>query len=230
MSVRSFVLRRGRMTVGQKKAFASLWSTFGFEINEATEKLDSRVLFGDNRALVLEIGFGNGESFVEMASHEPDKGFVGIEVHEPGIGHALMQIAEQELANVRLIRADAVEVLTRYIDDAQLSRVQIYFPDPWPKARHHKRRLVQKPFTDLLHRKLVSGGELHCATDWEAYALSMRDLLRSDPCWRTLGGADGFTDRPGWRSETKFERRGRNKGHKVWDLCYLSETQPIAQA
>lgn len=229
MTIRSFVVRRGRMTVGQKKALATLWPRFGVEIGERTDPLSSRFLFGDSRELVLEIGFGNGESLVAMAGHAPEKGFLGIEVHEPGIGHALMRIAEQGLSNVRLVCADAVAVLGEHIDDASLSRVQIYFPDPWPKARHHKRRLIQKPFTDLVFRKLVAGGELHCATDWRDYAESMRDLLLGDPRWHNIGAADGFAVRPKWRVETRFERRGRDKGHQVWDLRYRAQ-QPMIRA
>ena len=226
MTVRSFVLRKGRITVAQKKALETLWPVFGVTLDEHSAKLDSRVLFGDSRELVLEIGFGNGESFVEMAGRAPECGFLGIEVHPPGIGHALMRIAAEGLDNVRLIRADAVEVLAEHIRDASLSRVQVYFPDPWPKARHHKRRLIQKPFIDRLHRKLAFGGELHCVTDWREYAASIRDLLLSDPRWRNLGGTDGFAVRPEWRPQTKFERRGLSKGHQVWELRYRVEKPP----
>ncbi len=226
MTVRSFVLRKGRMTVAQKKALETLWPVFGVTLDEHSAKLDSRVLFGDRRKLVLEIGFGNGESFVEMAGRAPESGFLGIEVHPPGIGHALIRIAAEGLDNVRLIRADAVEVLADHIRDTSLSRVQVYFPDPWPKARHHKRRLIQKPFIDCLHRKLGCDGELHCATDWREYAESMRGLLLRDIDWRNLGGTDGFSPRPEWRPQTKFERRGLSKGHQVWDLRYRVEKLP----
>lgn len=222
-AIKSFVLRQGRMTAGQERAFAELWPQFGIEINAKTSPITAQALFGDDRELVLEIGFGNGESLLQMAADAPEKGFIGIEVHGPGVGHALIGIEERELTNLRLIRHDAVEVLQRYVPDNTLSRVQVYFPDPWQKARHHKRRLIQKPFTDLLHQKLRAGGELHCATDWENYAEWMRDVLLSDPLWENLGNTEGYSPRPEWRPETKFERRGIGKGHGVWDLRYLAK-------
>lgn len=207
------------MTTGQERAFATLWPQYGIEPTEA-QILDSVALFGDARPLVLEIGFGNGESLVEMAANAPELGFIGIEVHRPGVGHALLEIQAREVNNLRLIRDDAVKVLREHLADHSLARVQVYFPDPWPKARHHKRRLIQKPFTDLLHQKLQTGGELHCATDWQDYALWMRDVFAEPVQWQTLGDASGFAPRPEWRPQTKFERRGINKGHGVWDLRY----------
>lgn len=217
MSIRSFVLRQGRMTDGQERAFTTLWPQYGVEL-VAGEKLSAEKLFGKACDWVVEIGFGNGETLVEMAKAAPETGFLGIEVHRPGVGHAMLKAAEAQVHNLRIIRHDAVEVLRDYIDDNALARVQVYFPDPWPKARHHKRRLIQTPFTDLLHRKLRAGGEVHCATDWENYADAMREVFQTSEKWRNLGRADGFADKPDFRPQTKFERRGLNKGHGVWDV------------
>lgn len=219
MTIRSFVLRQGRMTPGQERAFNTHWPHYGVALEEG-KALDAETLFGDARELVVEIGFGNGETLVKMAAAAPEKGFIGIEVHRPGVGHALLTIAQAGVENLRLIRHDAVEVLREHIPDGALSRVQVYFPDPWPKARHHKRRIIQQPFTDLIHTKLRPGGELHCATDWENYAEWMRDVFVGDAKWVNLGNEDGFAPRPSWRPLTKFERRGINKGHGVWDLRY----------
>ena len=218
-SIRSFVLRQGRITAGQERAFAEHWPRYGLDASDAL-RLDARALFGDDRELNLEIGFGNGESLVQMAQAAPDAGYIGIEVHRPGVGHALLAAAAAGLDNLRLIRHDAVAILRDHVADGTLARVQIYFPDPWPKARHHKRRIVQKPFTDLIWRKLRAGGEIHCATDWAEYAEWMRDVFASDDKWQNLGGADGYAPRPDWRPQTKFERRGERLGHGVWDLRY----------
>lgn len=222
MSIRSFVLRQGRMTGGQERAFTTLWPTYGVDLQDGMT-LDAQTLFADGRDMVLEIGFGNGESLVEMAAGAPETGFLGIEVHRPGVGHAMLKAAGAGISNLRIVRHDAVEVLRDYIADNTLARVQIYFPDPWPKARHHKRRLVQKPFTDLLWRKLRADGEVHCATDWEEYAMWMRDVFQNDTKWRNVGGGDGFAEQPSFRPQTKFERRGLNKGHGVWDLRYTAQ-------
>ena len=218
-SIRSIVLRQGRITAGQERAFAEHWPRYGLDASDAL-RLDARALFSDDRDLNLEIGFGNGESLVQMAQATPDAGYIGIEVHRPGVGHALLAAAAAGLDNLRLIRHDAVAILRDHVADGTLARVQIYFPDPWPKARHHKRRIVQKTFTDLIWRKLRAGGEIHCATDWAEYAEWMRDVFASDDKWQNLGGADGYAPRPDWRPQTKFERRGERLGHGVWDLRY----------
>ena len=219
MTIRSFVLRQGRITSGQERALAEHWPRYGLDVDENL-RVDAASLFGDARELILEIGFGNGESFVQMAETAPQQGFVGIEVHRPGVGHALVLAAAAGIDNLRVIRHDAVAIIRDHVPDGALSRVQIYFPDPWPKARHHKRRIVQRAFTDLIWRKLRAGGEIHCATDWENYAEWMRDVFAGDPKWQNLGGADGFAPRPDWRPQTKFERRGERLGHGVWDLRY----------
>lgn len=218
-AIRSYVLRQGRITAGQERAFADHWPRYGLEVDDAL-RLDAPALFGDNRDLILEIGFGNGDSLVQMAAAAPEAGYIGIEVHRPGVGHAMLAAAAANLDNLRLIRHDAVAILRDHVADGTLARVQIYFPDPWPKARHHKRRIVQQPFTDLIWRKLRAGGEIHCATDWAAYAEWMRDVFAGDPKWHNLGNADGYAPRPEWRPQTKFERRGERLGHGVWDLRY----------
>ncbi len=218
-AIRSYVLRQGRITAGQERAFAEHWPRYGLEVDDAL-RLDAPALFNDARDLILEIGFGNGDSLVQMAAAAPQAGYIGIEVHRPGVGHAMLAAAAANLDNLRLIRHDAVAILRDHVADNTLARVQIYFPDPWPKARHHKRRIVQQPFTDLIWRKLRAGGEIHCATDWAAYAEWMRDVFAGDPKWHNLGNADGYAPRPEWRPQTKFERRGERLGHGVWDLRY----------
>ena len=218
-AIRSYVLRQGRITAGQERAFADHWPRYGLEVDGAL-RLDAAALFGDARDLILEIGFGNGDSLVQMAQAAPEAGYIGIEVHRPGVGHAMLAAAAANLDNLRLIRHDAVAILRDHVADGTLARVQIYFPDPWPKARHHKRRIVQQSFTDLIWRKLRAGGEIHCATDWAAYAEWMRDVFAGDPKWHNLGNADGYAPRPEWRPQTKFERRGERLGHGVWDLRY----------
>lgn len=222
MSIKSFVLRQGRLTKAQERAFLELMPRYGLSLVEG-QKIDLKDVFPEKRDFILEIGFGNGESLAKMAQNESEAGFLGIEVHKPGVGHLLLQIEAEGIENLRLIRHDAVEVLRDYLPDGVLSRVQIYFPDPWQKARHYKRRLIQKDFLELVHRKLKKGGELHLASDWAHYAEWMRDLLQSaSHHWQNLGGEDGFAPRPSFRPETKFERRGLNKGHGVWDLRYQS--------
>lgn len=223
MSIRSFVLRQGRMTQGQERAFDQYWQTFGLEVVEGLQ-VSSEAVFGNARPLVLEIGFGNGESFIEMACAEPEKNFIGLEVHRPGVGHALLQAVAKECGNVRFICHDAVAVLQSYVPNGALSRVQIYFPDPWPKLRHHKRRLIQPAFVQLLYQRLAVAGELHLATDWEPYALWMREVMQeAGDKWQNLGEADGFALRPSFRPKTKFELRGERKGHGVWDLRYAKQ-------
>lgn len=221
-TIKSFVLRQGRMTEAQERAYAEQWQRFGLDFAHQSA-LDFATIFGNPNPVVLEIGFGMGDSLVEMAAAHPEQNFLGIEVHKPGVGRALMNIAKRELSNIRVMRHDAVEVLREAIADNSLSRVQIYFPDPWHKARHHKRRLIQAPFLQLAHQKLRLGGELHVATDWEHYAEWIRDLLREQPAWHNLGNADGYSPRPEHRPETKFERRGLKLGHGVWDLRYTSK-------
>jgi tRNA (guanine-N7-)-methyltransferase len=218
--IRSFVLRESRMTRAQQRALNQLWGRFGIESSNAAP-LATVELFGRQAPLVVEIGFGDGESLAAMASADPEANYLGIEVHRPGIGHLLLCADELGLTHLRVMCADAVEVLDRQLLDESIDRIQIFFPDPWPKARHHKRRLIQKPFIALLARKLKSAGQLHVATDCEDYARSILELLNTSPGWLNLNPSHGFTPRPVYRPLTKFERRGRRLGHEVWDMLFM---------
>ncbi len=216
-TIRSFVRRTGRLTPSQEKALRELWPTYGFEFTEAP--LDLKAQFGRQAEVVLEIGFGNGESLVKQALLNPDRNFIGIEVHEPGVGHCLLKARDAELVNLRLVIHDAIDVLARQIPVGSLSRLNLYFPDPWPKKRHHKRRIVQPGFLDLVADRLVPGGTLHIATDWANYAEHI-DLTITQSDRFDLGERrehDG--DRPLDRPRTKFEQRGLKKGHRIWDWC-----------
>ncbi|MFN3713561.1 MAG: tRNA (guanosine(46)-N7)-methyltransferase TrmB [Alcanivoracaceae bacterium] len=216
--VRSFVLREGRLTSGQQKALDTLWPQFGLERSAGV--LDPTVVFGRDAPRVLEIGYGMGQSLVQMAAAEPDKDFVGIEVHRPGVGALLMAIEEAGVGNLRSYCDDAVEILDLCIPDASLARVQLYFPDPWHKKKHHKRRIVQAAWVQLVQRKLAPDGLLHMATDWQDYAEHMLAVMQAESGWVNQSGDQDFVRRPDWRPETKFERRGARLGHGVWDLLY----------
>ncbi len=219
--IRSFVLRTGRMTKGQELAYERYWPQAGLQV--ADGMIDPEAVFGRRAPLVFEIGFGMGQSLLEMAQRESEKDFIGVEVHRPGVGRLLMGMGEADLANLRAYCDDAVEVLQQCIPDASLSRVQIYFPDPWHKKKHHKRRLVQPEFVAQLRQKLAPGGVLHLATDWENYAEHMLEVMEAAPGYRNLcgdSGPGGFAPRPEWRPLTKFEQRGQRLGHGVWDLLY----------
>ena len=215
--VRSFVRREGRLTPGQQRALDDLWPRYGLS---AQEKLDPLAVFGRVAPLTLEIGFGNGASLAEMATREPDTDFIGIEVHRPGVGRLLKTLEERGLDNVRIFREDAIDVLKRCIADHSLDGVLLFFPDPWPKTRHHKRRIVQPAFVSLLARKLRGGGILHMATDWEPYAEHMLEVMEASTAFRNVAGSGRYSARPGSRPVTRFERRGHGLGHKVRDLLY----------
>ncbi|WP_235726556.1 tRNA (guanosine(46)-N7)-methyltransferase TrmB [Methylocaldum szegediense] len=178
-------------------------------------------IFGRSAPLLVEIGFGNGETLAQLASNQPQTNFIGIEVHRPGVAQLLSRLKERELTNVRIFCADAVEVLTTQIADGSLSGVNLFFPDPWPKKRHHKRRLVTPGFASLVARKLKSGGIFHAATDWEDYARHMLDVLEQCEKFENVAGKAKFSPRPEHRPLTKFERRGRELGHDVWDLMFV---------
>ena len=216
--VRSFVLRQGRFTEAQQRAFDELWPRFGLDYQGAPR--DFAAEFGRTAPLVLEIGTGNGEALRFAAAHDPDRNLIGIEVHAPGVGRLLNALAEDGSTNARVYHHDAVEVLENEIADASLDEVRIYFPDPWHKKRHNKRRLVQPPFAQLLVRKLVPGGRLHLATDWQDYAEHMWDVLDATAGLRNRAGPRGHLPRPEWRPQTHFETRGQRLGHGVWDLIY----------
>jgi tRNA (guanine-N7-)-methyltransferase len=224
-AVRSFVLRQGRFTPAQQRAFDALWPRFGLDYVSAEgmpagAPRDFDAVFGRSAPRVLEIGFGNGEALRFGAAQDPARDFIGIEVHAPGVGRLLNGLETDGLENVRVFHHDAVEVLSGEIADASLDEVRIYFPDPWHKKRHHKRRLVQPAFVALLVRKLAPGGRLHLATDWQDYAEQMWDVLDAEPGLRNRAGPRGHVPRPAWRPQTHFEARGLKLGHGVWDLLY----------
>ena len=214
--IRSFVLRDGRLTPGQRRAFDRLWPRYGLD---GRSPLRPTALFGRRAPLEVEIGFGNGETLAAMAKARPGHDFIGIEVHRPGLGRLLATLEREGLENVRLAREDALEVLAR-LPAAAVQRLYLYFPDPWPKKRHHKRRIVQPGFVDAVARVLGPGGILRLATDWADYARWMRAVLEPDPRFTNLGGPAGWAPRPADRPLTRFERRGLSLGHEVFDLAY----------
>jgi len=215
-SVRSFVLRAGRMGTGQARALEDLGPRF--LIPYSAEPLDLTAAFGRVAPKILEIGFGMGDSSATIAASLPGNDYLGVEVHTPGVGALLKRIGECGLNNVRIVQHDAVEVLNHMIADASLDGIHIFFPDPWPKKRHQKRRLIQPDFVALLSRKLKPDGYLHLATDWEDYAGQMLEVLSGET---TLANrADDFSPRPEYRPLTKFEKRGLRLGHGVWDLIF----------
>ncbi len=216
--IRSFVRREGRLTPGQQRALDELWPRFGLDLPKQAE--DLKALLGGDRPVTLEIGFGNGASLAEMAAADPDQLFVGIEVHRPGVGHLLQLVEKADLENVRVICDDAVEVLKHHVPDGSLDRVLLYFADPWPKKRHHKRRIVQSNFVELVAKKLKNGGIFHMATDWENYAEHMLEVMEASPDFENVKGPGQYSERPDYRPVTKFEQRGQRLGHGVWDLLY----------
>jgi tRNA (guanine-N7-)-methyltransferase len=210
MNIRSFVRREGRMTKGQKKAFKELWPKYCLELSQG--KIDFAKVFGRDTPLILEIGFGMGQSLLTMAEVHPEQDFIGIEVFRPGVGHLFAELAKQKLTNVRIYCADAIEVLQQCIVDHSLNEILIFFPDPWPKKRHHKRRLIQPEFIALSAKKLKSKGLLHIATDWEDYANHIFNVILQSNLFHQI------KTKP--RPVTKFEQRGQRLGHKIWDICF----------
>jgi tRNA (guanine-N7-)-methyltransferase len=217
--IRSFVLRQGRITDAQARAFELHWQRYGLEFDG--KPLDFDTAFGRRAPLILEIGFGNGEQLNAAALTDPDSNYLGVEVHRPGVGRLLNALAKDGIENVRVLNDDAAAVLAHGIADGALAQVRIYFPDPWPKTRHHKRRIVQHEFVALLARKLAPGGLLHLATDWIDYAEHMLAVLEASPSFRNAAGAGAYSPCPPWRRETHFERRGKRLGHGVFDLIYV---------
>ena len=217
-AVRSFVLRQGRFTPAQQRAFDEAWPLFGLEYTGRPRDLDA--VFGRSAPKVMEIGFGNGEALRFAAARDRERDYIGIEVHAPGVGRLLNALAEDDSDHVRVYHHDAVEVLENEVPDGTLDEVRIYFPDPWHKKRHNKRRLLQPEFAALLVRKLAPGGRLHLATDWADYAEQMWDVLDATPGLRNRAGPRGHVERPDWRPQTHFETRGQRLGHGVWDLLY----------
>ncbi len=217
-SIKSFVRRSGRMTPAQKNALKTYWPIYGIEFSQSQPDFPFEFA-----ALKLEIGIGNGDAIINMATADPSSLYLGIEVHEPGIGRCLNIIHQQELANVRLIKHDAVEVLEYMFAPATLDRILLFFPDPWHKKRHHKRRIVNQHFRDLAERTLRPGASIHIATDWREYAESIAAQFLADARFTNEGDANGYTEPLAYRSLTRFEQRGRRLGHGVWDLVFTKK-------
>jgi tRNA (guanine-N7-)-methyltransferase len=213
-TIRSFVVRAGRMTKAQKSAFESGWDSYGLRL--ADGQIDLNALFGRDNTKVVEIGFGMGGSLLEMAEDQPDTDFIGIEVHPPGVGSLINAAQEKQISNLKVYLADATDVLDECFADGSLDRVQIYFPDPWHKKKHNKRRIIQPTFLQLIRKKLRLGGLLHMATDWQPYAEQMLELISDADGFKNT--AKDYAPRPDFRPMTKFERRGEKLGHGVWDL------------
>jgi tRNA (guanine-N7-)-methyltransferase len=218
-TIRSFVRRTGRLTPSQQRALTELWPRYGIDFD--AEEINVDVLFGRRAPVVLEIGFGNGETLVQQAQNSPEQNFIGIEVHEPGVGHCLLKAQDVGIKNLKLISHDAIEVLREQIPSGSLQRVNLYFPDPWPKKRHHKRRIVQPDFLALIHDRQTENGALHIATDWANYAEHIDDVLGESELFdcdvRREHAGDKPLDRPG----TKFEKRGQRKGHRIVDWRFV---------
>lgn len=217
-AIRSFVRRSGRLTPAQKNAFTRHWPDYGIDYRE--QQLDLTGLGGEFSKIKLEIGIGNGDALIHMAENDPRSLYIGIEVHEPGIGRCLNQISDRSLTNVRLICHDAVEVMQHMLADNSLDRILLFFPDPWHKKRHNKRRIVNLQFRDLCYRLLKDGGRVHLATDWQEYAEHMSSEFLTDERYINCGDSEGFCKPPQYRPETHFERRGLKLGHGVRDLLF----------
>jgi tRNA (guanine-N7-)-methyltransferase len=220
-TVRSFVLRGGRITDAQQRALADLWPRYG--IDYRPQPLDLDAVYGRRAPRVVEIGFGNGEHLVSLAAAHPERDYLGIEVHRPGVGRLLLALDRLGVGNVRVICEDAVQVLEHQIAPDALDEVLILFPDPWPKKRHHKRRLVQPPFAALVASRLAPGGVLRLATDWRPYAEQMLEVLTASPGLRNTSPEGAFAARPDQRA-TRFERRGERLGHDIWDLVFTRDS------
>ncbi len=215
----SYVVRSGRMTDGQRKALSGHWSQYRLSLFDGPPASWQQV-FQREAPLVVEIGFGMGDSLLDMAANEPENNFIGIEVYPPGAGRLVSKVVERGISNLKIYLADAVDVLDDCIAEQSLSRLQIYFPDPWHKKRHHKRRLVQAPLVEKIHTKLKVGGVFHLATDWQPYAEYMVEVINQVSGFYNLAERPPYCARPAYRPQTKFERRGLKLGHGVWDLIY----------
>ena len=221
-TIRSFVRRAGRITPSQQRALDELWPEFGVQYDETP--IDFGELFGRSAPTMLEIGFGNGETLVEQAAANPDRDFLGIEVHEPGVGHCLLKAEEAGIRNLKVVAHDGIEVLTNQIQPGSLTRVNLYFPDPWPKKRHHKRRILQPGFLNLVADRLADGGTLNIATDWANYAEHIDEVLSQSDHFTCIERREHDGGRPFDRPRTKFERRGLRKGHRIFDWCFKRNT------
>ena len=218
--IQSFVKRSGRLSKAQSTGLNELWGDYGVNINEKILNFDE--LFLNKNDITLEVGFGNGDSLLEMAIQQPDQKFLGIEVYEAGVGRLINEASKNNLSNLKIIKEDAVEILTNNISDNSLSCFQLFFPDPWHKKKHHKRRIVQTSFLDRLSKKLKNDGIAHIATDWENYAEHIMDTLESHPHFKNCAGDHIYSVRPKNRPLTKFENRGQKLGHGVWDIIFTN--------
>ncbi len=219
--IKSFALRQGRMTAGQAAAYESMLPTYGVDFEK--KKLNMTELFGNENPVTLEIGFGMGASLAIQAANNPDKNYIGVEVHRPGVGSLLARMKELEATNIRIISHDAVEVFEHMLIDGCLQCVQLFFPDPWHKRRHHKRRIVKADFIQQIQRKLKLGGIFHMATDWQDYAIHMLKEMQAEKNWRNLSESNDYVPKPEDRPVTKFQNRGEKLGHGVWDLMFTNE-------
>lgn len=220
-TVKSFVLRAGRTTPGQLKALEQHWPRYGLSLAQGS--LDIQAAFGNDHPVIVEIGFGMGSSLLQMAQTNPQQNYIGIEVHQAGVGRLLNAAAQAQLENLRIYQDDAVAVLDQCIADQSLAGIQLFFPDPWPKKKHHKRRIVQPNFIALMHRKLKPGGFLHMATDWQPYAEHMMQVMLAAPGFiNQYNNGQYASERPNQRPLTKFEQRGTRLGHGVWDLYFIA--------
>ncbi|GMR18623.1 MAG: tRNA (guanosine(46)-N7)-methyltransferase TrmB [Gammaproteobacteria bacterium] len=217
-TVRSFVRREGRITRSQKRALAELWQRYSISADDCA--LDYKTVFARKAPVVFEIGFGNGRSLAEMATAHPEQDYIGVDVHRPGAGSLLLQLENQAIENVRVMCEDAVQVLTCRIPEDSLQAVYLFFPDPWPKKRHHKRRILQPEFVQLVRKRLKINGLFHMATDWRDYAGHMMEVMSQAEGFENTAGEGVYAERPDYRPVTKFELRGRNLGHGVWDLVF----------
>lgn len=224
--IKSFVRREGRTTPAQERALTQLLPKIGLEYHN-NQLLNLESIFGNNHPVWLEIGFGMGHSLATLAQQMPNTNFIGIEVHRPGVGSLLNQLQQHNLTNVRVMCHDAIEVLKHMIPDHSLERVLLFFPDPWHKTKHHKRRIVQPAFLDLISTKLTHLGMFHSATDWQAYAEWMLATLNEHPSFVNTAENDSYALKPSYRAETKFERRGQKLGHGVWDLLFENQVNGV---
>lgn len=222
--IRSYVLREGRMTDAQRQAFDRLWHRYGVDYVPGAP-LPIAQSFGNTRPVCLEIGFGNGEALAARAARQPEFNHLGIEVHRPGVGHLLLQVEKAALDNVRVIRADAAEILRHALPAHSLEGIYLLFPDPWPKKKHHKRRMVQADMLASFARVLRPGGFVHMATDWRDYAEHMLSCLEASAQFRNTAPRGGFAPRPDDRPLTRFEQRGLRLGHEVWDLLFIHQPE-----
>ncbi len=216
--VRSFVRREGRLTTAQKRALEKFLPLYAFPASEAA--VDFAAIFGRRAPTTLEIGFGNGDALADLAAAHPERNYIGVEVHRPGVGRLLMRLARAGIENVRIADRDGTQVLRNEIPDDSLDEILVYFPDPWPKKRHHKRRLIQSEFALMISAKLAVGGRLELATDWPEYAEQMRGILNGTPGLVSVDEEGGLPARPAWRPETRYEIRGRREGREIFDLAY----------